>query len=364
MRSIELFRRSLLVLATAAGLAWAGASGAATASGNGLACGATTWTQGKPYSIGDVVEYNGGYYVATKANPGYSPTISTWYWAPIVSGCTTPPPPPSSSCSNASAWQDGKSYAVGDVVSYNGSYYVATHANPGYTPTVSTWYWSPQSCSTTPATPSTGTTPFERIVSRAMFDSIFPQRNSFYTYDGLVTAAKIYPGFASSGSVTAQKREVAAFLAQVTHETGALVYIEQIVKSNYCDSTPSCPCASGKRYYGRGPLQLSWNGNYCDASQVMFGDPNTLRLDPDRMAREAWVAWGGSLWFWMTRNGAGRMTAHDAMVNDAGYGETIRTINGAQECNGGDPPGIQSRVDAYKRICSLLGVTPGTNLTC
>ncbi|MBI2393441.1 MAG: chitinase [Deltaproteobacteria bacterium] len=331
-----------------------------------LSCGATTWQQGKWYPAGAVVYYSGRYYVATNANPGYHPTISTWYWSP-KSGCTT-----TSTC-NASAWQQGKWYSAGAVVGYGGKYYVATYGNPGYDPTISTWYWSPKTCSTTSTTSatsatttstSTGSSAFERIVSRATFNAIFPDRASFYTYDGLVRAAKIYPRFASSGTVTTQKREVAAFLANVTHETAALVYVEQIVKDIYCGYSSGCACVTGKRYFGRGPLQLSWNGNYCDASEALFGDGDTLRRDPDRVAREAWVAWGTGLWFWMSSSGAGRMTAHDAIVGGAGFGETIRTINGAQECYGGYPAGVTSRVNAYKRICSLLGVTPGYGTTC
>ncbi len=44
-------------------------------------------------------------------------------------------------------WQQGASYHTGDIVLFNGSAYVATHDNPGYDPTISTWFWSPTSCS-------------------------------------------------------------------------------------------------------------------------------------------------------------------------------------------------------------------------
>src|SRR5512132_1162838 len=40
-------------------------------------------------------------------------------------------------------WKSGTQYHTGDIVLYNGSAYVATHDNPGYIPTVSTWFWSP-----------------------------------------------------------------------------------------------------------------------------------------------------------------------------------------------------------------------------
>lgn len=44
-----------------------------------------------------------------------------------------------------SDWQAGKSYAVGDIVRYNGSLYIAVNANPGYDPVISYWYWDPYS---------------------------------------------------------------------------------------------------------------------------------------------------------------------------------------------------------------------------
>lgn len=52
------------------------------------------------------------------------------------------------------------------------------------------------------------------------------------------------------------------------------------------------------------------------------------------------------------------------MVNGAGFGETIRSINGSIECNGGNPGQVQSRVDVYQRFTQMLGVSPGDNLYC
>ena len=74
------------------------------------------------------------------------------------------------------------------------------------------------------------------------------------------------------------------------------------------------------------------------------------------MARDATISWRTGLWFWMTQTGAGTMTAHDAMVNNRGFGETIRTINGALECGGKNPGQVQSRVNYYLNFTSKLGV--------
>src|SRR5690606_32446923 len=110
------------------------------------------------------------------------------------------------------------------------------------------------------------------LFSQAQFNQLFPSRNSFYTYQGFLDAAAIYPAFGGTGDTATRKREIAAFLANVTHETGDLRYVEEINKGDYCSSSGSCPCEAGKRYFGRGPIQLSWNYNYCAASQNIFGD--------------------------------------------------------------------------------------------
>ncbi len=52
------------------------------------------------------------------------------------------------------------------------------------------------------------------------------------------------------------------------------------------------------------------------------------------------------------------------MTTGAGFGESIRSINGAIECDGGNPAQVQSRIDKYQQFASLLGVSTGGNLTC
>lgn len=104
------------------------------------------------------------------------------------------------------------------------------------------------------------------VVSEAQFNQMFPNRNSFYSYNGLTAALSAYPGFATTGSDTARKQEAAAFLANVNHETGGLVYVVEQNTANYptyCDWSRSYGCPAGQAaYYGRGPIQLSWNFNY------------------------------------------------------------------------------------------------------
>ncbi|MDQ0772133.1 putative chitinase [Streptomyces aurantiacus] len=211
-----------------------------------------------------------------------------------------------------------------------------------------------------PAAPRTGF-----VVSEAQFDAMFPGRNSFYTYKGLTEALSAFPGIATTGDDIVRKQEAAALLANVSHETGGMTEIVEGNTANYpdyCDVSQSYGCPAGQdAYFGRGPVQLSWNYNYKAAGDALGID---LLNNPWLVQNDATVAWKAGLWFWSTRSGPGTLTPHDAMVNQAGFGQTIRSINGAVECDGKKRAEVQSRVDAYQRFTQILGVAPGGNLSC
>jgi predicted chitinase len=202
------------------------------------------------------------------------------------------------------------------------------------------------------------------VVSEAQFNQMFPGRNGFYTYAGLTDAMKKYPAFATTGSDTVKKQEAAAFLANVNHETGGLVYIDEINQANwphYCDTSQPYGCPAGQSaYHGRGPIQLSWNFNYKAAGDAIGVD---LLNNPNLVSTNSSISWQTGLWYWMTGTGNAGTTSHNAMVNGQGFGTTIRAINSI-ECNGGNPAQVQSRIDAYNRFASILGVPAGGNLSC
>jgi chitinase len=136
-----------------------------------------------------------------------------------------------------------------------------------------------------------------------------------------------------------------------------LCYINEIggANSNYCDQTSEnqWPCYPGKPYYGRGPLQLSWNFNYGPAGRSIGFDG--LR-DPNIVAQDPVVSFKSALWYWMTN-------VHRVMPQ--GFGATIRAINGADECHGGkNTAEMRARVRFYLQYCDKFGIDPGSNLTC
>ncbi|MFE9427524.1 glycoside hydrolase family 19 protein [Kitasatospora sp. NPDC006697] len=332
----------------------------ATSSSAATAC-AAAWSSSTVYVGGNTSSYNGHNWQAKWWTQGDTPGGSVGVWADQgACGSGSGGGTGGGSCSYP-AWVAGQSYATGAIVLYsaNGQYYIATHDNPGYDPIISTWYWSPYSCSGSGGGTG-GSGGF--VVSEAQFNQMFPNRNSFYTYSGLVAALSAYPGFATTGSATVQKQEAAAFLANVDHETGGLVYITEIDKSgNYCASESyGCP-AGTYAYYGRGPIQLSWNFNYKAAGDALGVD---LLDNPSLVETDAAISWKTGLWYWDTQTGPGTMTPHNAMVNGAGFGETIRSINGSIECNGGNTAEMQDRVNDYQAFTAILGVPAGANLTC
>lgn len=116
------------------------------------------------------------------------------------------------------------------------------------------------------------------IVSQALFEQMLLHRNDtsctakgFYTYDAFIAAVSVFPGFGTTGSAKTRKRGIAAFLGQTSHETtggwptapdgpsswGYCFKEETGVTTDYCVQDARWPCAAGKKYYGRGPMQIS-----------------------------------------------------------------------------------------------------------
>ncbi|KAG6545339.1 hypothetical protein Mapa_013188 [Marchantia paleacea] len=214
------------------------------------------------------------------------------------------------------------------------------------------------------------------IVSESTFNSIFPNRDSLYTYNAFITAAAWYPSFGTTGDCTTRHREIAAYFAQVFHETAGLFFVEEVNKDDdYCSLNGIYPCAPGKKYFGRGPLQLSWNSNY-----KKFGDAIGLDLlnDPELVASDALVSFEASIWFWMSAQSP-KPSCHDVMTggytpssNDiangrtATFGMTTFVINGGLECGtrATNPEANTKRLNLYESMCSTFGVSPGESSSC
>ncbi|XP_062150260.1 endochitinase EP3-like [Alnus glutinosa] len=212
------------------------------------------------------------------------------------------------------------------------------------------------------ASPGTCGVSVADIVTEDFFNGILNQAGggdcpgkSFFTRVAFLNALNSYTQFGTNGTADDSKREIAAFFAHVTHETGSFCYIEEIngASQDYCDeSNTQYPCNPNKKYYGRGPLQLSWNYNYGAAgNSIGFNGLNS----PETVATDAVISFKTALWFW---------TLNVEPVLSQGFGATIRAINGAVECNGGNSGAVQSRIQYYTQYCDQFGVSTGDNLSC
>ncbi|CAN6337673.1 unnamed protein product [Urochloa humidicola] len=229
---------------------------------------------------------------------------------------------------------------------------------------------------------------FERLLLHRN-DAACPDARGFYTYDAFLAAAAAFPAFAAAtGTDEQRKREVAAFLGQTSHETtggwaaapdgpfswGYCFKQEQKPTSDYCDPRPEWPCAPGKKYFGRGPIQLSFNYNYGPAGRAIGVD---LLNNPDLVATDAVVSFKTALWFWMTARdnkpschavitGQWAPTAADRAAGRGtpGYGVVTNVINGGIECGHGPDTRAADRIGFYKRYCDAFRIGYGSSLDC
>lgn len=237
--------------------------------------------------------------------------------------------------------------------------------------------------------------PISRLISEQLFNTFFLHKddsacpaNTFYTYDAFTTATECFPRFASTGSLSTRKREIAAFLAQISHETTGgwptapdgpyswgLCFKEEISpQSDYCDSSNTqWPCSPGKSYKGRGPIQLSWNYNYGPAGKALHFDGLG---SPEVVANDSVVAFKTAIWFWMTPRRP-KPSCHQVMVGEyiptrddvaanrtAGYGLVTNIINGGLECGIPNDARVNDRIGYFRRYAGLLNVDTGPNLDC
>ena len=279
------------------------------------------------------------------------------------------------------------------------------------------------------------------ILPEQQFNTLFPMRDKFYTYAAFIKAARDlgnikikvarraasvyqltridkttgksvivrqdedwnedwakkkpdsvyyidYGLFCSEKDNQTNKKELAAFFAQIAHETrhgqdgvynDGLMYLHEYDTSqSYTAPNDAYPAVAGKKYYGRGPMELSYNGNYGYASDCIFGDKHVLLNNPDLVQNDAVVAFKTAIYFWMTPQ-TYKPSAHNVMIGKwqpnatdkaagrtPGFGMTINIVNGSVECGKGENnPGMTDRIGYYKHFLQQLGASdPNCACSC
>lgn len=137
-------------------------------------------------------------------------------------------------------------------------------------------------------------------------------------------------------------RQIAHFVAQLAHESGSLLYAEELASGSAYDGRTdlgNTEPGDGPRFKGRGLIQLTGRSNYRDYSQFTgvdyVGDPTRLALDPFACVDVA-------CWFWKTRGLGPLAEADDAKA-------VTKRINGGYN-------GLDDRLEHLARAKALLGL--------
>ncbi|XP_062110888.1 mulatexin-like isoform X2 [Humulus lupulus] len=219
------------------------------------------------------------------------------------------------------------------------------------------------------------------ILSESVYNEMFKHMKDcpsqgFYNYDAFLAAAASFPGFATTGDVATRKRELAAFFGQTSQATTGqwsdsidshawgYCHINGTTmdsENDYCTSS-HWPCASGKKYNSRGPVQLTDNYNYGLAGDSLGID---LINNPDLVATDPILSFKTAIWFWMTQHD-NKPSCHDIVINAnypqviPSYGVIGNIINGQRQNN--NLVTDTNSIGYYKRYCDILGVSYGDNL--
>ena len=144
-------------------------------------------------------------------------------------------------------------------------------------------------------------------------------------------------------------RRVAAFLAQVGHESGHLQFVRELGGGAYLAKYDTGPLAErlgntpeadgdGQFYRGRGLIQITGRHNYLMCSIGLFGDDRLLR-EPELLEQPEWAA-ESAAWFWWVK-------LLNTLADQGRFTEITRKINGGQN-------GAADRRELWLRATKVL----------
>lgn len=142
---------------------------------------------------------------------------------------------------------------------------------------------------------------------------------------------------------------MAAFLAQIGHESGQLRYVRELGSDSYLakydtgrlaerlGNTPEAD-GDGQKYRGRGLIQVTGRSNYSACSEALFGDARLLAT-PELLEHPVYAALSAG-WFWQR---AGLNT----------YADKGDFLTITKRINGGTN-GLKDREQLYDRALEVL----------
>jgi len=157
---------------------------------------------------------------------------------------------------------------------------------------------------------------------------------------GLAGSSAPYMDQAMSDAGINTPARKAAFLAQLGHESGSLRYMQEIASGAAYEGRRdlgNTQPGDGRRFKGRGPIQLTGRANYIAAGKALGLD---LVNHPELAATPA-VGFKTSAWFWKTHG-------LNQLADSGQFDQITRRINGGQN-------GAADRRARWARCKSALG---------
>lgn len=249
----------------------------------------------------------------------------------------------------------------------------------------------------------------DRILGQAKFDSLFPLRDSGYTYAAFLEGVRIFPTFCYHNHrddlaplfEKQCRRSLATLFAHMAYENNERspwrkepLWRQGLVRlrdPGHDESTRGAfnadcgddslmsrgyPCGrfadgSFKSYFGRGAWPIAGRHEYARFSSILYGDASVLLDQPERVAQPQ-LRLAVAIYRYLdtrapapsmnqVRSGSWRPNDADAAGGRRrGFGVTTLLANGANECGlGRDTPAAAERAAFYRSFAEELGVEVG-----
>ncbi|MDD1979628.1 glycoside hydrolase family 19 protein [Pseudomonas tussilaginis] len=142
---------------------------------------------------------------------------------------------------------------------------------------------------------------------------------------------------------------MAAFIAQIGHESGQLRYVRELGGDAYLakydtgrlaqrlGNTPEAD-GDGQKYRGRGLIQVTGHDNYEACSEALFGDSRLLAT-PELLEQPVYASMSAG-WFWQSRG-------LNTLADLGDFEKITRRINGGLN-------GWEDRQKLYRRALEVL----------
>lgn len=139
--------------------------------------------------------------------------------------------------------------------------------------------------------------------------------------------------------------QVAHFIAQIGHESGSLLYSEEIASGAAYEGRGdlgNTEVGDGKRFKGRGLIQLTGRANYTGYSQYNGTD---YTVDPSPIATDPLLSVDAACWFWTVYKKLG----------PAAEADDVKLVS--KRINGFPTNGLDDRIANLNRAKAVLGLT-------